>query len=357
MLDKVNAVIKRCADLETEMASPDFASDLKKLETVGREFNDLRNKLPKLEEYRTVVESIKESEEIIAGGEDDELVEMAKEELTEMKAQLPELEEEVKTLLVPKDPTDHKNAIIEIRAGAGGVEAGLFAGDLYRMYQYYAEQKGWKLEVMSSSYGEMDAIKELVLLVSGENAYGDLKYESGVHRVQRVPKTESQGRVHTSAASVAVLPETDDVEVNIEEKDLRIDVYRSSGPGGQSVNTTDSAVRIVHVPTGIQVSCQDEKSQIKNKAKAMKILQARILDEEMRKKKEADDEARRSIVGTGDRSAKIRTYNFPQGRVTDHRINLTLYKLEQVLNGDVQEFTDALAQAEMQAIMEASGHE
>ena len=354
MIDKVIAIMNRCADLEKEMSDPNFANDLKRMENVGREFNDLRNKLPKLTEYKEAIDAIAESEAIINDNEDEELVEMAKEELQELKQSIPNLEEELKTLLIPKDPTDHKNALLEIRAGAGGVEAGLFANNLYKMYQNFCDSKGWKTEIMSSSYGEMDAVKEIVMLVKGDGVYGELKYESGVHRVQRVPKTESQGRVHTSAASIAVLPETDDVEVNIEIKDLRIDVYRSSGPGGQSVNTTDSAVRIVHLPTGIQVACQDEKSQIKNRAKAMKILQSRVFDYELSKKQAVESAQRKSLVGTGDRSAKIRTYNFPQGRVTDHRINFTLYKLEQVLDGEIQEFIDALAQAEMKDKMESA---
>jgi peptide chain release factor 1 len=354
MIDKVNAVINRCADLEKEMSSPDFAKDLKRMENVGREFNDLKRKLPKLTEYKTAIDTIEESQEIIKDNEDAELVEMAKEELSEAKAMIPQLEDELKTLLIPKDPTDHKNAILEIRAGAGGTEAGLFAGNLYRMYQYHCEQKGWKMEVMSSSYGEQEAIKEIIVLVKGDGVYGELKYESGVHRVQRVPKTESQGRVHTSAASVAVMPETDDVEIEIKTADLKIDVYRSSGPGGQSVNTTDSAVRITHLPTGIISTCQDEKSQIKNKARALKILSSRIFDHILSQKQAEESAIRKSLVGTGDRSAKIRTYNYPQGRVTDHRINFSLFKLEQVMSGDIQEFTDALGQAEMKEKLESA---
>ena len=348
MIKNVKAIIDRSKELEKLMSEPDFASDLKRMADINREFTEIRNKMPKFKEYIDTVEGIEEAERIINEESDKDLIDMAKEELQELKAALPELEEEIKFLLVPKDPTDHKNAILEIRAGAGGTEAGLFAGDLLRMYEYYAERKGWKIEVMSSTYGEQDAIKEIVLLVKGENAYGTLKYESGVHRVQRVPKTESQGRVHTSAASVAVLPEADEIDVTINQADLRIDVFRASGPGGQCVNTTDSAVRIVHIPTGIQVSCQDEKSQLKNKTKAMKILQSRIMDYELQKKQEEESATRKSQVGTGDRSAKIRTYNFPQGRVTDHRINLTLYKLDQVLNGDLDDFSNALAQADMQ---------
>ena len=351
MRDKIETLRQKYKKLEKQMSEPDFASDLKRLENVSREYTDLRNKMPKLEEYLATLDGIVESEEMIATEDDVEILEMAREELSELKSALPDIEEEVKTLLVPKDPNDFKNCILEIRAGAGGDEAGLFANDLYRMYQYYIESKGWKHEVMSSNYGDLDALKEMILLVTGEGAYGTLKYESGVHRVQRVPKTETQGRIHTSAASVAVLLESDDIEIELKDNDLRVDVYRSGGPGGQSVNTTDSAVRIVHVPTGIQVACQDEKSQLKNKTKAMKILKSRIYDYELSKKQAIESAERKSQVGTGDRSAKIRTYNFPQGRVTDHRINFTAYKLEGVMGGDIQDFIDALAQADLQEKM------
>lgn len=355
MLDKVITLINRYNEIEEIMAQPDFASDQERMIAISREYSDLKSKLPTLNEYKDTVEGIEESKEMIAANEDPELTEMAKEELEELKKALPQLEEDVKGLLVPKDPSDHKNCIVEIRAGAGGTEAGLFANELYRMYQYYAEQNSWKIEVMNTNYSEPDALKEVVFLVKGENCYGYLKYESGVHRVQRVPKTESQGRVHTSAASVVCLPEAEEVEVHIEEKDLRVDFYRSSGPGGQSVNTTDSAVRITHIPTGVVVSCQDEKSQHKNKAKALKVLQSRVYDAEMRKKQEEDSAARTSQIGSGDRSEKIRTYNFPQGRVTDHRINLTLYKLEAVMNGDIGELTEGLAQAALQEAIKNAG--
>ncbi len=354
MINKVYALIKRYKELEDAMSQPDFASNQKRMIDISREHSEIGGKMPKFLEYKAMIEGLEEANEIIANETDADLLEMAKEEMLEIKQNLPDMEEEVRLLLVPKDPSDHKNAVLEIRAGAGGTEAGLFAGDLLRMYEYYAEQKKWSIEVMSSTYGEQDAIKEIIMLVKGENAYGTLKYESGVHRVQRVPKTESQGRVHTSAASVAVLIEADEVEVTINQADLRIDVYRSSGPGGQSVNTTDSAVRIVHVPTGIQVACQDEKSQIKNKAKALRILQTRVYDYELQKKNDAESAERKNMVGSGDRSAKIRTYNFPQSRVTDHRIGYTSHQLEQVLNGSLQEFSDALAQEEMQQRIAAS---
>jgi peptide chain release factor 1 len=330
------------------MQQPDFADDLKKMQEVSREHSNIEKQLPTFKKYLDTLKAIDDSEEILRAESDAEMIEFAKEELAAAKEFLPEIEKEVQIMLIPKDPSDVRNAILEIRAGTGGDEAGLFAGDLYRMYKYYAEGKKWKTEVMSISEGERDIVKEVIMLVSGEEVYGSLKYESGVHRVQRVPETETQGRVHTSAASVVVLPESDDVDIEIDEKDLRIDYFRASGAGGQHVNKTDSAVRLTHFPSGVVVSCQDERSQIKNKARAMKILQSRLLDLEIQKKQESETSARRSMVGTGDRSAKIRTYNFPQGRVTDHRINLTLYKLEQVMAGDIQEFITALAQADLQ---------
>jgi peptide chain release factor 1 len=284
---------------------------------------------------------------MLDGENDAELAELAAEELAALERELPEWEDRVKLLLVPRDPKDVKNAILEIRAGTGGTEAGIFAADLYRMFTHFFERKGWEAEVLSSSYGDMNAIKEIIVNVRGENAYGALKYESGVHRVQRVPLTEAQGRVHTSAASVAVFPEADEFDVRINPNDLRIDLYCSSGPGGQSVNTTYSAVRIMHVPTGLIVTCQDEKSQHKNKAKAMKVLQTRLYELELAKVEAEESAARKNMVSTGDRSAKIRTYNFPQNRVTDHRINLTLYNLDKFINGDMDEMTEALAIADL----------
>jgi peptide chain release factor 1 len=330
------------------MEQPDFSADLKKMQEVGREHSDIGKKLPVFKKYLDTLKTIDDCEEILKTENDVEIIDLAKEELYSAKEYLPQIEKEVQILLIPKDENDCKNAILEIRAGTGGDEAGLFAGDLLRMYQYYAENRKWKTEVMSISEGEKESIKEVIILVSGEEVYGSLKYESGVHRVQRVPETETQGRIHTSAASVVVLPESGDVDVIIDEKDLRVDYFRASGAGGQHINKTDSAVRLTHFPSGLVVSCQDERSQIKNKAKAMKILQSRLLDLEIQKKQESETSARRSMVGTGDRSAKIRTYNFPQGRVTDHRINLTLYKLEQVMAGDIQELITALAQADLQ---------
>ncbi|MFW6221393.1 MAG: peptide chain release factor 1 [Fibrobacterota bacterium] len=347
MIERVQRIIDRHKELEQLMASPEVSGDPKKMEEYGREYTSLGRSLPKLEEYISVRQGLDEAAAILKNETDGELVELAQEEYNEYHDKLPELEEEVKLLLVPKNSDDLKNAMVEIRAGTGGVEAGLFAGDLYRMYSHYAEAKGWKIEVLSFSPGELDGIKEIIFMLNGEGAFGALKFESGVHRVQRVPQTESQGRVHTSAASVAVFPEADEIEVSLDPNDLRIDVYRSSGPGGQSVNTTDSAVRIVHVPTGLVVTCQDEKSQHKNRAKALKVLQSRLYDR-IRSEAEAKETAtRRSMVGTGDRSAKIRTYNYPQGRVTDHRINLTLYRLEEILNGDLEEVVQTLQTADL----------
>jgi peptide chain release factor 1 len=302
-----------------------------------------------------LINGIAEAKELLQGGADEEMAQLAEEELLQCEEELPALEEKVKLLLVPRDPRDIKNAVVEIRAGTGGTEAGIFGADLYRMYVHFIENRGWGIEVLGSSYGEVGAIKEIIFLVKGENAFGTLKFESGVHRVQRVPQTEAQGRVHTSAASVAVFPEADDVEVTINPNDLRIDLYCSSGPGGQSVNTTYSAVRIVHVPTGLTVTCQDEKSQHKNKAKALKVLQTRLYEKELAEKDAEESAARRSMVSTGDRSAKIRTYNFPQNRLTDHRINLTLYSLDRVINGELDELVEALALADVNERLTRTG--
>jgi peptide chain release factor 1 len=273
---------------------------------------------------------------------DPELEALAKEELEELKNKFQASEEKIRELLIPQDPNDHKNAIVEIRAGTGGEEAALFAADLFRMYSYYAEKKGWQIQILSANETELGGYKEIVFLLTGDDVYGHMRFESGVHRVQRIPVTESNGRIHTSAVTVAVLPEAEDIDIDIDEKDLRIDVYRSTGHGGQSVNTTDSAVRITHIPTGIVVTCQDEKSQIKNKAKALKVLRSRLLDAEISRQEQEIARSRKAQVGTGDRSAKIRTYNFPQSRVTDHRINLTSYDLESFMNGEIDDFIQAL---------------
>ena len=345
--EKVKNVLRRHNELEQKMASPEVTSDPSKMMKIGREYNNLNRSLPTFKRYLQLVSDIASARQILENESDEEMLELAKEELNTAEPELLECEEKVKLLLVPRDPKDMKNAILEIRAGTGGTEAGIFAADLYRMYMHYIEKKGWSVEVLSSSYGDLNAVKEIILSISGDNAYGVLKYESGVHRVQRVPLTETQGRVHTSAASVAVFPEADEFEVHIDPNDLRVDTFCSSGAGGQSVNTTYSAVRIMHVPTGLIVTCQDERSQIKNKAKAMKVLQTRLYEMELAKVEAQESASRKSMVSTGDRSAKIRTYNFPQNRVTDHRINITLYNLDKLINGDMDELIDALSIADL----------
>ncbi|MGA2506705.1 MAG: peptide chain release factor 1 [Chitinispirillaceae bacterium] len=353
--EKVHRLLERRTELETELASPSTLRDPSTMEKLGREYTGINKNLPLYKKYLATVKSIVEAEHLIQSETDPDMVALARDELSAHEKLLPGLEQKIKYLLVPRDPKDHKNAVMEIRAGTGGTEAGIFAADLYRMYTHFAERKGFQTEVLSSSFGDVGAIKEIIFMVRGENAYGTLKYESGVHRVQRVPQTEAQGRVHTSAASVAVFPEADDVEVNINPNDLRIDLFCSSGPGGQSVNTTYSAVRIVHLPTGLVVQCQDEKSQHKNKAKAMKVLQTRLYEKKLAEVEAEESAARKTMVSTGDRSAKIRTYNFPQNRVTDHRINLTLYRLDSVIDGDIEELIDALAIADLDEKVKQSG--
>ncbi len=355
MQDKVEAVFRRHDELEQMLASSEVVSDPSKMEKFGREYNNIHKNVPILKKFVEIVKSIEDATQLLSSESDPELLELAQEELHTNEEQLPGLEQQVKRLLVPRDLKDLKNAIIEIRAGTGGTEAGIFGADLYRMYTHFIEQKNWNYEILSSSYGDLNAIKEIIFLVKGENAYGELKYESGVHRVQRVPQTEAQGRIHTSAASVVVFPEADEFEIDINQNDLRIDLYCSSGPGGQSVNTTYSAVRIVHIPTGITVTCQDEKSQLKNKAKALKVLQTRLYEKKLAEIEAEESAARKSMVSTGDRSAKIRTYNFPQNRVTDHRINLTLYSLDRVMDGDLQELIDSLSIAELNERIQQSG--
>lgn len=347
MIERVRKIVSRYHELQDLMASPEVSSDHRQLEPLGREYNSIGKSLSTYQGYLQARRNIDEAREIIAAESDVDLVRLAHEELQEQEEKLRQIEERIKFLLVPRDLADSRNAIMEIRSGTGGTEAGIFAADLYRMYTHYTETRGWRIEVLNTSEGELGSLKEIVYMVKGEGAYGSLKFESGVHRVQRVPQTESQGRVHTSAASVAVFPEADDVDIDLDPSDLRIDVYRSSGPGGQSVNTTDSAVRIVHLPSGTTVTCQDEKSQHKNKSKAMKVLKSRLLDAKRSEEEAKESASRKSMVGTGDRSAKIRTYNFPQGRVTDHRINLTLYKLETIVNGDIQALVDALSVADL----------
>jgi peptide chain release factor 1 len=335
MLDKLKDIEAKFQRLAEQMADPNIASDHTQYTKLAQEYSDLEPLVKKIREYSRLHDNIQEAKQILNDSNDDELKELAKMQLDDAQSQIESLEKEIQQLLVPPDPNDLKNTILEIRAGTGGDEAAIFAGDLYRMYARYCELNRWKMETLSVSEGDHGGFKEIILLIKGKGAYGKLKYESGVHRVQRVPETESQGRIHTSAASVVVMPEVEDVEIDINPNDLRIDVYRSSGHGGQSVNTTDSAVRIVHLPTNIVVTCQDEKSQLKNKEKALKVLKARLYDMEMSKQQEDISSQRRSMIRSGDRSEKIRTYNFPQGRVTDHRIGLTLYRLNEILNGEL----------------------
>ncbi len=342
MLEIVEKLEAKLTALDEKMTDPAVLTDQKKLIELNRERRHLVDILAAGREYRKVMKGIDDAREIIEAGEDSDLVAMAKEELQEYESRAEEVETKFKLKLLPRDPNDDKAAIVEIRAGTGGDEAGIFVGDVFRMYQKYADSMRWKLEVMNSNAAASGGFKEIVFSLEGEGAYGRMKYESGVHRVQRVPLTESQGRIHTSAVTVAVFPEAEEVDVQIKENEIKVDVYRSSGPGGQSVNTTDSAVRITHIPTGLVVTCQDEKSQLKNKVKAMKVLRARLYDMKIAEQQAKLTAARRSMVATGDRSAKIRTYNFPQSRVTDHRIGLTLYRLEEIMNGEIDELIDPL---------------
>jgi len=343
MFKRLKDIETRYKDLEGLLSNPDVVSKQSVYQKYAKEHADLQDLVEAYREYEKTNARIEEDQALLRGN-DDELKEIVKEELPQLKEKLELLENRLKLLLLPKDPNDDKNVVLEIRAGTGGDEAGLFVGDLFRMYAQFAEMHRWKVDVISSNpAGGMGGFKEIIALIEGKGAYSVLKYESGVHRVQRVPVTESQGRIHTSAVTVAILPEAEDVEVNIDPNDLRIDVYRSTGHGGQSVNTTDSAVRITHLPTGVVVTCQDEKSQHKNKAKALKVLRARLLDSMVQKQNAEISESRKTQVGSGDRSERIRTYNFPQGRVTDHRIGLTLYNLESILNGNIQPILDALA--------------
>ncbi|GAA0106450.1 peptide chain release factor 1 [Paraclostridium sordellii] len=342
MLNKLEVLEDKYKELSEKIADPEIINDQKVWQKLIKEHADLEPIIMKFREYKEVMNSIAESKTILQEESDEELRELAKMELSEMEEKVEPIEAELKILLLPKDPNDDKNVIVEIRGGAGGDEAALFAGDLFRMYCRYAERKRWKVELLSASETGVGGYKEVSFMIKGKGAYSVLKYESGVHRVQRIPSTESGGRIHTSTATVAVLPEVEDVEVEINPNDLRIDVFRSSGNGGQSVNTTDSAVRVTHIPTGEVVSCQDGKSQLKNKEQAIKILKARLYDKAVAAQNKEISAERKSQVGTGDRSERIRTYNFPQGRVSDHRINLTLYKLDSFLDGDLTEMIDAL---------------
>ena len=342
MLEKLQIVKQRFDEVSDLIIQPNIITDQPRYIQLNKEYKDLRLLMDKREEYVTLTDNINEAEEIISDGSDAEMVEMAKMEMDDAKNRIPQLEEEIKFLLIPKDPEDAKNAVMEIRAGTGGDEASIFAGDLFRMYTKYCEGRGWKTSVVDFSEGTSGGFKEIQLEINGDDVYGVLKFEAGVHRVQRVPQTETQGRVHTSAATVMVFPEAEEFDVQIEMKDVRVDYFCSSGPGGQSVNTTYSAVRLTHVPTGLVAQCQDQKSQHKNKEKAFKVLRSRLYDLELAKKQAEDALKRGSMVTSGDRSAKIRTYNYPQGRVTDHRINLTLYDLSNIINGDIQKIIDEL---------------
>ena len=347
-LEKLQDVKRRYAKVGERIAQPEVATDPDQMAKLGPEYRELSEVVETIEQYEHLLQERDDLKEMIRLEDDDEIVKMAKEELDELEGTLPAVEEDLRLKLIPKDPEDAKDAIVEIRAGAGGDEAALFAGDLFRLYDRFAERRGWKIEVMNTSEGTVGGFKEIVFGVHGADVFGTLKYENGVHRVQRVPETESSGRLHTSAASVAVLPEAEDVDVEINGNDLKVDVYRSSGPGGQSVNTTDSAVRITHIPTGLVVTCQDEKSQHKNKDKAMRVLRSRLYELKMAEHHAERDAARRSAVGSGDRSAKIRTYNFPQDRVTDHRLGgeHKNYPLRKVIDGDLDTLIRALRTAD-----------
>ncbi len=344
--EKLQIIKQRFDEVSDLIIQPDIITDQKRYVKLNREYKDLRLLMDKREAYIEFSDNLKEAEEIIADGSDAEMVEMAKIQYDEAKEGIPKLEEEIKVLLIPKDPEDSKNAVVELRAGAGGDEASIFAGDLFRMYTKYCEGRGWSVSTVDFSEGTNGGFKEIQFEVNGADVYGTLKFEAGVHRVQRVPQTETQGRVHTSAATCMVFPEAEEFDVEINPKEVRIDFFCSSGPGGQSVNTTYSAVRLTHIPTGLVAQCQDQKSQHKNKEKAFKVLRSRLYEMELAKKNAADAEKRGSMVSSGDRSAKIRTYNYPQGRVTDHRIGLTLYDLSNIVNGDIQKIIDELMLAE-----------
>ncbi len=346
MFDKLEEFVNRHEELSLLINDPDIIAEQERWRSLMKEYSEITPIAEKYNEYKNTKKDIEEELEMLDENLDDDFRALVKEELSANKEKVSAIEEELKVLLIPKDPNDDKNVIMEIRGGAGGDEAALFAGSLFRMYTKYAEKKGWKTELISASESDLGGFKEVCFMISGHGAYSRLKYESGVHRVQRVPETESGGRIHTSTVTVAVLPEADEVDVQLDMNDVRIDVFRASGNGGQCVNTTDSAVRVTHIPTGIVVSCQDEKSQLKNKNKALKVLYARLYDMELKKHNEEIAGERRAQVGTGNRNERIRTYNFPQGRVTDHRVNLTLYKIDNIMEGDIDEIVDTLSAAE-----------
>lgn len=347
LTQRIDDIRLRHAEVETALASPEATRGPDRLRDLAREHSRLSPIVEAAEAWESVRRRLEEDREILREADDPDLREMARSEIAELESEIEQREEKLRRLLVPPDPLDNKDAVLEVRAGTGGDEAALFAGELLRMYSRFAERRGWVIELIDLSPSDSGGLKEAIAIVRGEGAYGILRHESGVHRVQRVPATESQGRIHTSAATVAILPEAEEIDVKIEDNEIKIDVFRSSGPGGQSVNTTDSAVRVTHLPTGIVVQCQDEKSQLKNKAKAMGVLRSRLLDRQIAEQEAERSRTRRAQVGSGDRSAKIRTYNFPQSRVTDHRINLTLHQLDDVLNGDLEPLVGALALADL----------
>ncbi len=355
IVDKLEGVKERFVEISQLIIQPEIISDMKRYVKLNKEYKDLEPIIQAYEAYKNVLSNLQSARDILKNEKDDELRAMAKDELEELSARITPMEEEIKLLLVPGDPEDLKNAMMEIRAGTGGDEASIFAGDLYRMYSKYCETRNWKIKVHRFTEGTVGGYKEIIAKISGEGVYGVLKYESGVHRVQRVPQTETQGRVHTSAASIAVFPEAEKFDIEIKQEDIRKDTYCSSGPGGQSVNTTYSAVRLTHIPTGVVVTCQDQKSQLKNLDKAMEELRTRLYNIEYQKYLKEISSKRKTMVSTGDRSAKIRTYNYSQGRVTDHRINLTLYNLQSVLNGEIQELIDKLQMAENAERLKESG--
>ena len=357
LTEKLARVADRFDELDRLMADPDIVADYGRLNELAQERSELEELVETFRRFQRIEQQIEENKVMIEDDSDPDMQELAEMELEQLQSDYAQLEAQLKTLLLPKDPNDDKNVIVEVRAGTGGEEAALFGGELYRMYDRWAESHGYKTELLSASESDMGGFKEVIFAVKGKGAYSRLKYESGVHRVQRVPVTESQGRIHTSAASVAVLPEVDDFEIEVKDNEIRIDIFRSSGPGGQSVNTTDSAVRITHLPTGIVISCQDEKSQLQNKLKAMRILRSRLYDLEEQRRAEEAGATRRKQIGSGDRSEKIRTYNFPQSRVTDHRINKTVYRLDAIMNGDLDEFIEELAATDQAEQLQAVGTE
>lgn len=355
MLDRLNKMETVFNELTEKISDPNIIADQSSWREYTKKHAGMQETIDVYSEYKQVLQQIKDNRELLeAGGLDQEMEELVKADLGELEDKEEELKTRLQILLLPKDPNDDKNVLLEIRGGTGGEEAALFAGDLMRMYSRYAENQGWRIDIMSSNITDIGGVKEVVLLIEGRGAYSRLKYESGVHRVQRVPETESGGRIHTSAATVAVLPEAEEVDIDIKEADIRVDIFCSSGPGGQSVNTTKSAIRLTHIPTGLVVSCQDEKSQIKNKDKAMKVLRSRLMEKAMEEQQGQQASTRKSMVGSGDRSERIRTYNFPQGRVTDHRIGLTSYKLEYVLQGELEEFIEALINADQAEQLKSS---